>query len=249
MAVKRTFPAKSLETDYSIFLTDFIDLYNREYIKAIKRLLRQANIRNNSRFTLAPGQLKEIREAMKRSRTYKKLLDAIPAVFRGVEEHIVEGLTGLYKNRNFPIPELQLSRPSDSLKKKVAENVELISLIVDKNSERMEQSVIKAIDNGSDFDAIMDEVLKQSTNGKSYARLVAYDQVGKAYAAIASEKQISVGITRYQWTTTNDDRVRDSHRELDGKIFSWDSPPLVDGEYKHPGEPIQCRCIADPVIE
>ena len=39
--------------------------------------------------------------------------------------------------------------------------------------------------------------------------------------------------------------MRDSHRALQGKVFSW-SKPLPEG---HPGYPIRYRCIALPVID
>ncbi len=41
-----------------------------------------------------------------------------------------------------------------------------------------------------------------------------------------------------------DERVRPSHEALDGTRQRWDDPP-AEG---HPGEPINCRCIAEPVL-
>jgi SPP1 gp7 family putative phage head morphogenesis protein len=59
------------------------------------------------------------------------------------------------------------------------------------------------------------------------------------------------GIQAYQWSTSHDARVRDTHRELNGRIFTWDKPPIVDlatGRRAHPGEDWNCRCVAIPVI-
>ena len=53
-----------------------------------------------------------------------------------------------------------------------------------------------------------------------------------------------LGITQYIWRTSRDERVRESHLVLEGKTFSWDSPPDVG----HPGQDINCRCTAEPVI-
>ena len=36
----------------------------------------------------------------------------------------------------------------------------------------------------------------------------------------------------YIWRCQSDDKVRETHCELDGKVFSWDNPPEVG----HPGE-------------
>lgn len=44
----------------------------------------------------------------------------------------------------------------------------------------------------------------------------------------------------YVWYTLNDDKVRISHTERHGQVFSWDNPP----EGGHPGEDYGCRCLA-----
>ncbi len=47
---------------------------------------------------------------------------------------------------------------------------------------------------------------------------------------------------RYVWRTRHDPKVRSTHRENDGRIFSWDDPP----ETGHPGADHNCRCEAIP---
>lgn len=42
-----------------------------------------------------------------------------------------------------------------------------------------------------------------------------------------------------------DDKVRTSHQQNNGKIFTRDNPPHTG----HPGEDYNCRCIAEPYIE
>lgn len=61
-----------------------------------------------------------------------------------------------------------------------------------------------------------------------------------------------VGIARYRWSTSNDERVREDHKLLNNEIFSWDQPPVVDrrtGRRANPGEDFGCRCVAIPIIE
>lgn len=79
----------------------------------------------------------------------------------------------------------------------------------------------------------------------SRAKLIARDQISKLNGQMNQLRQSDLGISRYRWRTVGDERVRDSHRENDGKIFSWDEPP----ETGHPGEDYQCRCWAEPVLE
>lgn len=50
--------------------------------------------------------------------------------------------------------------------------------------------------------------------------------------------------THYIWRTRRDGKVRSSHAEREGQIFSWDDPP----EGGHPGEDYGCRCTAEPYL-
>lgn len=91
------------------------------------------------------------------------------------------------------------------------------------------------------------------------ARLIARDQTSKLTGALNQARQQSIGVEEYIWRTVKDRRVVGNpagiypkgnskhmdHHERHGKKFRWDSPP-PDG---HPGQPIQCRCYADPVID
>lgn len=81
---------------------------------------------------------------------------------------------------------------------------------------------------------------------RARANLIARDQISKLNGQLTQLRQADLGVKRYRWRTVGDDRVRDSHRANDGKIFSWDDPPSETG---HPGEDYQCRCYAEPVLE
>lgn len=92
-------------------------------------------------------------------------------------------------------------------------------------------------------------IREQFDVSRSKAKLLAKDQTLKLGAAITKERQTQSGITRYIWSTSGDERVREGHRDLDGTVQSWDDPPDTgDGERNHPGEDYQCRCVAIPVL-
>ncbi len=44
----------------------------------------------------------------------------------------------------------------------------------------------------------------------------------------------------YVWYTREDDKVRSSHAQRHGQVFSWKNPP----EGGHPGQDYGCRCLA-----
>lgn len=61
----------------------------------------------------------------------------------------------------------------------------------------------------------------------------------------------AIGAQQYQWSTSHDERVRPDHRVLNGKIFSWDNPPITNkktGAHNNPGEDFRCRCVAIPIL-
>ena len=55
----------------------------------------------------------------------------------------------------------------------------------------------------------------------------------------------SAGVRRYVWVSSRDERVRDRHRELNGKTFSWKDAPEVDGEKSADFDPESAKLIAD----
>ena len=86
---------------------------------------------------------------------------------------------------------------------------------------------------------------------KSRATLIARDQTLKLNGQIIEHRARAVGLARYVWSTSHDERVRPSHAELDGQTFSWDDPPETNeaGDTNHPGQDYQCRCVPIPVID
>lgn len=64
------------------------------------------------------------------------------------------------------------------------------------------------------------------------------------------QRYIQSGVNKYKWSTSKDQRVRDSHKKLDGKVFGWDNPPITNeqGDRNHPGEDFLCRCVAIPIL-
>ena len=83
---------------------------------------------------------------------------------------------------------------------------------------------------------------------ESRAEMIARDQVLTLNAKITRGRHAEAGIERFAWTTSGDERVRESHAAIDGQVFSYDDLPEVDGEKVFPGEPPMCRCIPFPIL-
>lgn len=136
------------------------------------------------------------------------------------------------------------------LDKWVSDNVDLIKTIPHNSLEKMKDIVYSAYMRGETTTNIVKEIQRQYGMDKRHARLIARDQTAKLNAAITKKQQKDAGVNRYEWSDSNDNRVRSSHHRLNGHIFSWDDPPETDkGRRCHPGEDYQCRCCALPVFD
>ena len=85
---------------------------------------------------------------------------------------------------------------------------------------------------------------------KNRARLIARDQTAKLAANLTMVRALHIGSESYIWRTARDQRVRPTHRQVDGKTFTWkDKARLSDGHLVNPGIDIQCRCWSEVIVE
>jgi SPP1 gp7 family putative phage head morphogenesis protein len=130
------------------------------------------------------------------------------------------------------------------------ENAALIRSLADDAIADLAKTVQEAHASGMltrDLRAQIEERLGVS---RSRADLIARDQIGKLNGAIVETKHREAGITRYMWSTSDDEKVRATHKALDKSVHSWDDPPEVSpGRFEHPGGDFQCRCSAIPIFE
>ena len=74
---------------------------------------------------------------------------------------------------------------------------------------------------------------------------LARDQTSKATGQFNHIRQVRLGVQKYVWIDSGDNRVRATHRENNDKPFYWDQPPATG----HPGEDILCRCTAEAQMD
>ena len=86
---------------------------------------------------------------------------------------------------------------------------------------------------------------------KSKAKFLARQETSLLVSKFREERYKSIGVQKYRWSTSKDSRVRDRHKELDGKIFFFSDPPPsgANGERQNAGEPFGCRCVAIPIVD
>ena len=87
---------------------------------------------------------------------------------------------------------------------------------------------------------------------KRKAKFLARQETSLLMSKYRETKYLGMGLQRYRWSTSHDERVRHDHKELNNNIYSWSDPPvtnLATGARNHPGEDFNCRCLAIPIID
>jgi SPP1 gp7 family putative phage head morphogenesis protein len=91
---------------------------------------------------------------------------------------------------------------------------------------------------------------------RSKAQLIARTECSKTSTALTRARAQNMGLEFYEWRTSEDSRVRESHRKMDHVLIRWSDPPSPEklaGE-KNPPAPYQagciwnCRCYPAPVV-
>lgn len=124
------------------------------------------------------------------------------------------------------------------------DNVRIIQNVESDLLTQVGDAIADGLVQGQSTEEIAERISERGRVGRSRARLVARDQLATLNHKVTRTRQETLGITEYRWITSMDERVRPEHAERNQKIFAWSSPP-EDG---HPGEAINCRCVATPIV-
>ena len=150
----------------------------------------------------------------------------------------------------------------DQLKLFASQNAQLITGMADQELERVAGIIERGLQEGKPLKDLTIDIQKSFGITERKAKLIARDQTAKLNGSLTRLRQENVGVTQYRWQTSGDERVRNSHAVLDGKMCRWDDPTVyldeksgkwkkrsgIGGESLHPRQAINCRCerpIAD----
>lgn len=103
------------------------------------------------------------------------------------------------------------------------------------------------------------KVIREQTDKHSRAstKLIARTEVSKTTTALTKARCDNLDLHWYVWRTMEDgDKVRKSHRIMEGVLVNWNEPPSPEalageksvGNY-HAGNIWNCRCYPEPLIE
>lgn len=103
------------------------------------------------------------------------------------------------------------------------------------------------------------KVIREQTDkhSRASAKLIVRTEVSKTTTALTKARCDNLDLHWYVWRTMEDgDRVRKSHRIMEGVLVNWNEPPSPEalageksvGNY-HAGNIWNCRCYPEPLIE
>lgn len=147
----------------------------------------------------------------------------------------------------------------------VSRNATLISSIPVSVRDQVAQEIAKAQQAGARPEAIARLLDGRITLAKhklrTRARLIARTETAKASLALTEARSQSLGLRFYVWLTSEDQRVRLSHKKMDGVVVPWDEPPAPDLMWPEPGSKTRsklghyhaggapnCRCTQEVVL-
>ena len=125
-------------------------------------------------------------------------------------------------------------------------------------SRSIVKKALKMQQNGMRASEVAKRIKKLAPDiAKSRIDMIARTEVSKSSTALTRAQSYEVGIEWYLWKTSEDGRVRSSHRHMQDVLIRWTDPPSPEaligikstlGKYNS-GESPNCRCYPEPLID
>lgn len=141
----------------------------------------------------------------------------------------------------------------EALTSSTVENVSLIKTLPQQYHTQIEGAVMRSIQpGGNGMQDVYKALRKYDGMTKNRAKFIAEDQTRKITSAMNVERAQSAGMKQFMWNHSGGSaEPRPYHVRMDGKIYDYANPPVIDpktGERGYPGQLINCKCFQTPVI-
>ena len=201
------------------------------------------------------------REKVQKVQAYLKSIEGRDLPEMKIERSFGKALTDLDKQfenttRKVVPSNLEVSMApghQEALKTAYAENLEkYIKEWYDEAILRLRSKVMDNTLSGYRAEALISTIQQENRVSWNKAKFLAKQENSILVAKYREIRYTENGINYYMWSTSHDSRVRHRHRELEGKIFRFDNPPIVDIHKMRRGNPGDdfgpCRCVAIPIL-
>nr|DAJ74728.1 MAG TPA: Minor capsid component [Caudoviricetes sp.] len=157
------------------------------------------------------------------------------------------------KHLNIIEPEL-----SEKQKKEIArsytENVRdyIIKDFGDERIPEMRRKIQELVLSGQRRDAVQKMIEQEYGIMSRKAKFLARNETSIMLAEYKKVTYQEMGFDRFIWSTIMDGKERQLHKDLNGKVFSYDNLPIIDertGQTGLPGQTYNCRCTQIPTTK
>ena len=196
----------------------------------------------------AKALMKVLEKYEKSDRTSQAENIANGFVSRGDTQNHAEVSTNLKNQTGIDLSAYLRNSPNiaEKVNALTAGNIQLIKSIRSQYLDKVQNAVMQAMVQGSLNKDLAAQIKDLGKTTEKRAMFIARDQSSKLNAALTQARHEDVGIKKYMWSTSLDERVRDSHADKEGLVFEYANPPADTG---HPGHDFNCRCVQIPVLD
>ena len=174
---------------------------------------------------------------------------------QSVKNYSDPALMAILKEGGFAVKFTVTPKIQNVLDSVISENVSLIKSIPTQHLREVEEMVMRSVQKGRDLGTLTAELQDRFGVSRRRAMLIARDQNNKATAAITRTRHMELGITQAVWKHSHAGKhPRPTHVAADGRVYQIDRGCLIpptpgaEAEFIYPGEAINCRCCARPIM-
>lgn len=215
----------------------------------IKVSLAEAQIHAENQIKLLQGYLEqvefnipEIVESMVFDEEVKTILDDAGNEVKKNVKHL-----------NIIEPELS-EKQKNEIARAYTENVRgyVIKDFANDRIPEMRRKIQELVLKGYRTDKIQELLEKEYGIMSRKAKFLAQNETTIMLAEYKKVTYQEMGFNKFIWRTITDGRERELHKQLNGTVWRYDNPPVIDertGQKGLPGETYNCRCEAVPVMD
>jgi SPP1 gp7 family putative phage head morphogenesis protein len=144
--------------------------------------------------------------------------------------------------------DIMLAPAGEAMRKLLDEQVLLIKSMPLDAALRVHDLTLKGLEDSTRASQIAKEIMRSGEVSKSKAMLIARTEVARTGSILTETRAKHIGSDGYIWQTSRDGDVRQSHKEMQGKLVKWSDPPTLDGMTGHAGCFPNCRCWAEVLL-
>lgn len=166
--------------------------------------------------------------------------------FRVEYEHTIDKMETDYREtaKGITIPPNMTAAQRATIAESWGQNLDLyVRKWASENILKMRQEVQKHVLAGGRAEALAKVIQQNYNESKNKSKFLARQETALLMSKFQETRYAQAGITKYKWSGADDARERKDHKRLNGRIFSFDDPPVTNlktGARNNPGQDFNC---------